>query len=54
MGTETPRDARESLKRLESLDALRGFVIFWIIGGDSLARQLGEATHSQPFIWLAA
>jgi len=54
MGTDTLRDSRESPKRLESLDALRGFVMFWIIGGDNLAQQLAAATHSQPFIWLAA
>ena len=31
MGTETPRDTGELPKRLESLDALRGFVMFSIM-----------------------
>jgi hypothetical protein len=43
LGTETPRDSRESPKRLESLDGLRGFAMFWIIGGNRLAQQLGDA-----------
>jgi predicted acyltransferase len=30
--------------RLLSLDALRGFDMFWIIGGDALFRSLGEVT----------
>ncbi len=32
-------------KRLLSLDTLRGFDMFWIIGGDILFRTLGETTH---------
>ena len=28
--------------RLMSLDALRGFTMFWIIGGDSIGHALGE------------
>jgi predicted acyltransferase len=31
-------------QRLLSLDALRGFDMFWIIGGDALFRSLGEVT----------
>src|SRR5689334_17061142 len=38
-------------QRLYSLDALRGFDMFWIIGGDRLVRNLAEATGS-PF-WTA-
>jgi predicted acyltransferase len=56
MQTETPRDKPpatiEAPKRLQSLDALRGFVMFWIIGGDALAKQLAKATDRQPFVWL--
>ena len=29
-------------KRLESLDALRGFDMFWIIGGCAILRKLSE------------
>src|SRR5881394_2725288 len=32
--------------RLVSLDALRGFVMFWIMGGDSLAAALGGLSES--------
>ncbi|MCL4177055.1 MAG: DUF1624 domain-containing protein [Verrucomicrobia bacterium] len=37
--------------RLMSLDALRGFTMFWIIGGDSIGHALAE---SRPTGWLAA
>jgi len=35
-------------QRLYSLDALRGFDMFWIIGADELLHELAKATHS-PF-----
>ena len=35
-----PKPAR--LPRLMSIDALRGFDMFWIIGGDRIARELGK------------
>lgn len=35
-------------QRLYSLDALRGFDMLWIAGGDALFHTMGEATHS-PF-----
>lgn len=38
-------------QRLYSLDALRGFDMFWIIGGDRLVNNLASATN-QPF-WKA-
>ena len=54
MSTEIPQATNEAPpKRLQSLDALRGFVMFWIIGGAVLAIQLAKATDAQPFIWLA-
>ena len=31
------------MERLASLDALRGFDMFWIIGGDTLVRTFGKA-----------
>jgi len=31
--------------RLLSLDALRGFDMFWIIGGDAFFRSLAEVTN---------
>jgi predicted acyltransferase len=32
--------------RIRSLDALRGFDMFWIIGGDDLIREIGKLCHS--------
>ncbi len=48
----TPPAVVEAPKRLQSLDALRRFVMFWIIGGGTLAIQLAKATDCQPFIWI--
>lgn len=39
--------------RLVSLDALRGFDMFWIIGGDAMAQSLARATDSGFFEWIA-
>ncbi|HXI49959.1 MAG TPA: DUF5009 domain-containing protein, partial [Candidatus Saccharimonadales bacterium] len=33
-------------RRLLSLDALRGFDMFWIMGGDSLAAAFGALSHN--------
>lgn len=40
-------------KRLLTLDTLRGFDMFWIIGGDLLLRSLGEKTNFRWAKWLA-
>ena len=40
-------------ERLFSLDALRGFDMFWIVGGDVLFRSLGKATDWQWADWWA-
>jgi predicted acyltransferase len=37
--------------RLASIDALRGFTIFWILGGDSLAWALKEMSTGQQGLW---
>lgn len=39
--TQPPAPAPDSSNRLVSLDALRGFDMFWIMGGESLARAIG-------------
>ncbi len=36
-------------QRLYSLDALRGFDMFWIMGADGIVRSLAKATGS-PFL----
>lgn len=40
--------------RLASVDALRGFDMFWIIGGDYLFRSLPNIHESSFTLWLAA
>jgi len=42
---ETPAPALPSPQRLMSLDALRGFDMFWIIGADSLVYALNRMAH---------
>jgi predicted acyltransferase len=40
-------------ERLQSLDALRGFTMFWIIGGGALIHSLAQATDWQIFNWFS-
>jgi len=40
-------------KRLISLDALRGFIMFWIIGGQIIIYSVNAATGEKPLSWLA-
>lgn len=42
--TDTPKEPPAARSRLMSLDALRGFDMFWIIGGDHLIRTLTRTT----------
>ncbi|WP_064198604.1 MULTISPECIES: acyltransferase family protein [Emticicia] len=42
-----------STQRLYSLDALRGFDMFWIMGGEDFFHALSEATHHPAAIWIA-
>ena len=37
-------------ERLQSLDVLRGFTMFWIIGGGALIHSLAKATDWQVLI----
>jgi len=41
-----------SSRRLFSLDALRGFAMFWIIGGDALVRAMAQFTDWPLFRWM--
>lgn len=41
------------VKRLVSLDALRGFDMFWIMSGEQIAHALAKATGWPVFIWLS-
>ena len=39
--------------RLQSLDALRGFDMFWIISGEGLIHALAKATNWPVFLWMS-
>jgi predicted acyltransferase len=41
------------VKRLVSLDALRGFDMFWIMSGEQIAHALAKATGWPVFLWLS-
>jgi len=52
MSSNLPPDSVPSLassRRLMSLDALRGFDMFWIIGADYFMNALGQMSHN-PFL----
>lgn len=38
---------RKPSNRLLSIDALRGFDMFWIVGGDALVREVAERSHTR-------
>jgi predicted acyltransferase len=48
-----PNRAATSGQRLMSVDALRGFDMFWIIGADSLVYALNRMSRSRPTAFLA-
>ncbi len=39
--------------RLLSLDALRGFIMFWIVGGQIIIYNLNASTGEKSLSWLA-
>jgi len=47
----TTKGAAPTASRLASIDALRGFTIFWILGGDALAWSLKEMSTGQQGFW---
>ena len=52
--TETPpTENAPASQRLMSVDALRGFDMFWIIGADSLVYALNRLSHTRPTAFLA-
>src|ERR1043166_8397908 len=46
--TETPAALKTPTKRLLSLDALRGFDMFWIVGGEEVVHALYRAWPRGP------
>lgn len=53
--TSSPTEAttQKSLQRIESIDALRGFDMFWILGADNLVASLRKITDAGPVAMLA-
>src|SRR5258707_4895677 len=49
----TPAVSAAPSQRLMSVDALRGFDMFWILGADSLVYALNRMSHSRPTSFLA-
>lgn len=45
--------SKSSFQRVESIDALRGFDMFWILGADSLVASLRKITDAGPVALLA-
>ena len=52
MGTVTTNIPQKS-QRLVSLDALRGFDMFWIMSGEGIIHALAKATNWPFFVWLS-
>jgi predicted acyltransferase len=52
-GLTSATPASKPSARLVSLDALRGFDMFWILGGDALLYALARMWKVPPFTWLA-
>ena len=46
-------DPKPETKRLHSLDALRGFDMFWIMGGEGIFAGLASLTGWPVFVWCA-
>jgi len=44
-------DSKPQTKRLYSLDALRGFDMFWIMGGEAIFTGLAAVTGWPVFQW---
>jgi predicted acyltransferase len=53
MSSATPLATPSAPNRLVSLDALRGFDMFWILGADAFVQALGEVNGSAPARFLA-
>jgi predicted acyltransferase len=49
LSSATPREPAASTRRLVSLDAFRGWTMFWIVGGAALVGGL-QALHTNPVI----
>jgi predicted acyltransferase len=47
-----PAPAPAATERLRSIDALRGFDMFWIVGGDALGRALGKWYYGTSQNWV--
>lgn len=52
--TDEASQTSPSDERLLSLDALRGFDMFWIMGGGALIRAIADFTQSDGLLWLSS
>jgi len=52
--TILPMDNTTRKQRLVSLDALRGFDMFWIMSGERIFHALAQATGWPLFVWISA
>jgi predicted acyltransferase len=52
-GTQRIENTAPNHQRLLSLDALRGFDMFWIIGGEGIVKAAAELTHWRWLEWFA-
>lgn len=50
---QTKESGNLSPARLQSLDALRGFDMFWIVSGEFIIHALSKATHAPAWNWLS-
>jgi len=50
-----PKEKKKSIlsERLASLDALRGFDMFWIVGGEGIFHALAKLTGWSAFVWIS-
>src|SRR5262249_30661785 len=51
--TQTLGSALQSEERLLSLDALRGFDMFWIIGGKDIVQAAAKITNWPSLLWMS-
>jgi predicted acyltransferase len=51
MATPTAAESRPSAPRILSVDALRGFDMFWILGADVLIHRIARLGNPEGHVW---
>jgi len=49
----TSSPTKQPVKRLVSLDALRGFDMFWIMSGEQIVHALAKVTQCPVLLWFS-